>query len=227
MKKQLIIIVSILILVLALASCNNTDKAEPTEAPAQNQGSDATVNDITGIDGRIIEIVDGVSITIRNEEDTSIYFKIDISGGLKFADGVNENLNPDNVIKADVNMINSESLPKETMLVTITDNIAPSYRIISSAEAKEIIDKGGALVIDVRTREEYENGYIPDAYNVPLDQIEKGIGNVAASKDDIILVYCRSGNRSKVAARILTEMGYTNVYDFGGIVDWTYGTIEP
>ncbi len=220
MKKLLILTIAVL-MVLALASCGNgADKeAEP--------GQETPNIEITGIDGRIIEIVDGAYITIRNEQDTSIYYKIDISNGLVFNNGVAEELNPDNVITADVKIVDGDLLPKETVLVRITGNKAPDYKRIDAEQAKEMIDEGDVIIVDVRTRVEYEDGYIPDAYNVPLDQIEIGIGNITANKDDTILVYCRSGNRSKVAARLLTEMGYNNVYDFGGIVDWPYDVIVP
>lgn len=212
MKKQLLIISIVLTIIMVLAGCKAGNLAD---APDKVDGA-------TGIAGRIIEIVDGEHIIIRNEDDTSIYYKIYINNGLSISSGVNENLNPDNVITADVKILNADTIPRETELVSITGNKAPDYRIIDAEQAKGIIDEGGALIIDVRTRTEYEDGYIPDAYNVPLDQIEQGIGNVTEDKNAKILVYCRSGNRSKVAARILTEMGYTNVYDFGGIVDWPY-----
>lgn len=219
--KKILLIALAFTLILSIAGCGNgTEK----DNGADNETPMATG---TGVDGRIIEIVDNGHITIRNEEDTSIYYKIDISGGLKFGNGVNSNLNPDNVITADVEITDSESLPKEAVLISITGNKAPDYRVIDAKQAKEMIDAGDVLIVDVRTRVEYEEGYIPDAYNVPLDQIDKGISNVTSNKDDTILVYCRSGNRSKVAARILTEMGYTNVYDFGGIVDWPYEVIVP
>ena len=73
MKKQIILAVSVLVVILAFVGCNNAETVEPTETPAQNQEIE-----VTGIDGRIIEIVDDESITIRNEVDTTIYFKIDI-----------------------------------------------------------------------------------------------------------------------------------------------------
>jgi len=212
MKKQLLIISIILTIILVVSGCKTNSI---TETPDSENGS-------IGISGRIIEIVDKEHIIIRNEEDTSIYFKIDISGGMTVASGVDANLNPDNVITADVKMINSDTIPRETELVSITGNNSPDYRILNAKQAKAMIDEGGVLIVDVRTRTEYESGYIHEAYNVPLDQIKKSFKNITENKDDKILVYCRSGNRSKVAARILTEMGYTNVYDFGGIVDWPY-----
>lgn len=212
MRKQFLIISIILIVVLVLTGCKTNNTAE---TPASENGA-------TGISGRIIEIVSGEYIIIRNEEDTSIYFKIDISEGLTVASGIDSNLNPDNVITADVKILNADTIPRETELVSITGNKSPDYKIINAEQALAMMVEGDVLVVDVRTRTEYESGYIPEAYNVPLDQIEKSFKNVTENKDDTILVYCRSGNRSKVAARILTEMGYTNVYDFGGIVDWPY-----
>jgi rhodanese-related sulfurtransferase len=218
--KKIIYTALAVLLVFSIAGCaGNTDNTDVSMQPTQPAGTD--------IDGRIIEIVDGEHIVIRNEEDTSIYFKIDISGGLSFSSGVDENLQLDNVIMAEVEMLDPEALPKDTKLIQITANKAPDYMVIDAVQAKAIIDEGGAIIIDVRTRVEYEEGYIPDAYNVPLDQIDKQIGNVTSDLDATILVYCRSGNRSKVAARILTEMGYTNVYDFGGIVEWPYDIVEP
>lgn len=212
MKKYTLVTTLILSVILVITACNSN-------------GSDSKNKDTTGIEGRIIEIVDGEYIIIRNEADTSIYYKIDTSGGLVVSMDVNEELNPDNVIAADVNIINPDKIPQEVKLVSITANKVPDYRVIDAAKAKEMIDAGGVLVVDVRTRTEFESGYIPDAYNVPLDQIENGFKNVTQNKDDVILVYCRSGNRSKVAARQLTEMGYTNVYDFGGIISWPYDIV--
>lgn len=213
----------ILFIILSIAGCSDSNEVvvSPTQEPMVSEVAS------TAVTGRIIEIKDNEHIIIRNEEDTSIYYRLDISGGLKVNEGVNSNLQPNNVISADVEMKNSDTIPQETVLISVTENKAPDYRVIDAEEAKAIIDKGGALVVDVRTRVEYEEGYIPDAFNVPLDQIDKGIKNVTDDKDATILLYCRSGNRSKVAARILTEIGYTNVYDFGGIVNWPYDIIEP
>lgn len=209
MKKNTIIVLLILSVILVLTACSRN---------GANQQDEET----TGITGRIIEIADGEYIIIRNEEDTSIYYKIDTSGGIEVSKDVNDIFNPDNVISAEVNLLNPDKIPQEARLVLVTANKAPDYKVINAVQAKEMIDAGGVLVVDVRTRSEFDSGYIPDAYNVPLDQIANGFKNVTQNKDDVILIYCRSGNRSKVAARQLTEMGYTNVYDFGGIVDWPY-----
>lgn len=103
-----------------------------------------------------------------------------------------------------------------------TDNF---YKSITSSEAYEIINNNDSVVIlDVRSESEYKSGHIKDAINIPVDSISD-VQDVVNDKDKVILVYCRSGNRSKVASEELVKLGYTNVNDFGGINNWEYGTI--
>ena len=83
------------------------------------------------------------------------------------------------------------------------------YKKITSDEAKKMMETEKTIVVDVRTIEEYNEGHIPNAVEAKLK-----------NKDDLILVYCRSGRRSREAALKLIEKGYTNVIDFGGIKDW-------
>lgn len=97
------------------------------------------------------------------------------------------------------------------------------YKKISAKEAKAIMDSQEEhIIVDVRTQAEYDSGHIDGAILVPLDQIEQLAPKMLPDYDKQILLYCRSGNRSAVAARILIDMGYTNVKDFGGIIDWPY-----
>lgn len=99
------------------------------------------------------------------------------------------------------------------------------YRRISAVDAKERIDSGDDLIIlDVRTQSEYDAGHIPGAILIPNETISDTPPAALPDKDAEILIYCRSGNRSEQAARKLVAMGYTNVYDFGGIIDWGYET---
>ena len=77
------------------------------------------------------------------------------------------------------------------------------------------------IILDVRTREEYSAGHIPNAICVPNEEIVDAQPAELADLDQVILVYCRSGNRSKQASQKLTDMGYRNIYEFGGIIDWT------
>lgn len=96
------------------------------------------------------------------------------------------------------------------------------YKKITSDEAKKMIETQTqkVIVVDVRTLEEYNEGHIPNAISVPLETIENKAEAKLKNKDDLILVYCRSGRRSREAALKLIEKGYTNVIDFGGIKDW-------
>ena len=97
------------------------------------------------------------------------------------------------------------------------------YMNITAEEAKEIMDsQEGYIILDVRTQEEYDEGHIPGAILIPNTQIEERAEEVLTDKDQLILVYCRSGRRSKMAAEILVELGYTNIREFGGIIDWPY-----
>mgnify|MGYP000132816859 FL=1 len=94
------------------------------------------------------------------------------------------------------------------------------YKKITSDEAKNIMLTEKPIVVDVRSLEEYNEGHIPNAISVPLETIENEAETKLKNKDDLILVYCRSGRRSREAALRLIKKGYTNVIDFGGIQDW-------
>ena len=96
---------------------------------------------------------------------------------------------------------------------------------IKAEEAKQIMDsQEGYIILDVRTQEEYDEGHIPGAIQISHEEIETRAEQVLTDKDQLILVYCRSGRRSKIAAEALAELGYTNIREFGGIIDWPYET---
>ena len=99
-----------------------------------------------------------------------------------------------------------------------------AYQQISAAEAKEMMDtQSDYLILDVREADEYESGHIPGAVLFPVGSIDReSAEQLIPDKDTLLLVYCRSGNRSKTAASALAELGYTQVYEFGGINDWPY-----
>ena len=97
------------------------------------------------------------------------------------------------------------------------------YVNITAEEAKKIMDsEEGYIILDVRTQEEYDQGHIPGAMLIPNTEIETKAEEVLMDKDQLLLVYCRSGRRSKLASEILVELGYTNIKEFGGIIDWPY-----
>ena len=97
------------------------------------------------------------------------------------------------------------------------------YVNITAEEAKQIMDsEEGYIILDVRTREEYDEGHIPGAIAISHEEVAERAEEVLTDKDQLILVYCRSGRRSKIAAEVLVELGYTNIKEFGGIIDWPY-----
>lgn len=105
--------------------------------------------------------------------------------------------------------------------------VAESH-LITPEKAKEMMDAGGEyILLDVRTQGEFDAGHIPGAILIPDFELASRAEAELPQKDAVILLYCRSGNRSASSARTLVEMGYTNVYDFGGINSWPYETQTP
>jgi len=92
---------------------------------------------------------------------------------------------------------------------------------ITPQRAQEMMEQYDVLILDVRTSGEFETGHIPGAVLLPVDRISAEAEYLIPDWDQIILVYCRSGNRSNTAAMALVELGYRAVYDFGGIADWS------
>ena len=111
--------------------------------------------------------------------------------------------------------------------VGCSDGGSASYDQISGAEAKALMDsESGYIIIDARTQEEYDQGHIPGAILIPEYEIADRAEKELPDKDQLILVYCRSGRRSKIAAEELVKLGYTNVKEFGGIIDWEYEIVK-
>ena len=107
-----------------------------------------------------------------------------------------------------------------TMSKEVKNRKKTEYKKVTLDEAKKMMETQKVIVGDVRTLEEYNEGHIPNAISVPLETIENEAEAKLKNKDALILVYCRSGRRSREAALKLIEKGYTNVIDFGGIKDW-------
>ena len=94
---------------------------------------------------------------------------------------------------------------------------------ITAQQAKEIMDtQERYIILDTRTQEEYEEGHIPGAIVISHDEILEKAESVLKDKEQLILAYCRSGRRSKLASEDLVKLGYTNIKEFGGIIDWPY-----
>ena len=113
-----------------------------------------------------------------------------------------------------------------TLFVACNGNNKRTYEQITPAEAKEIMEsEEGYVILDVRTPKEFAEGHIEGAILIPDYEIVEKAEKVLTNKDQLILVYCRSGRRSKNAASELAALGYTNIKEFGGINDWKYGTV--
>ncbi|MBQ9941163.1 MAG: rhodanese-like domain-containing protein [Clostridia bacterium] len=97
------------------------------------------------------------------------------------------------------------------------------YEQITPGEAKNIMDSGEEyIVLDTREQDEFDSGHIPGAILIPYTEIDKKAEQMIPDKNAQILVYCRSGRRSKIASESLVKLGYTDVKEFGGIIDWPY-----
>lgn len=100
------------------------------------------------------------------------------------------------------------------------------YRQITQEEAADLMSSNsGYIIVDVRRQDEYDAGHIPDAVLIPNESITDERPAELPDTSQMILIYCRSGNRSKLAAEKLSAMGYTNIYEFGGINTWTGETV--
>lgn len=104
------------------------------------------------------------------------------------------------------------------------ETVKVAFQQITAEKAKQMMDEhADVLILDVREQSEYDAGHIPGAVLLPVGSInEKSAAAVILEKDTVTLVYCRSGNRSKTASKALVDLGYTQIYEFGGIIDWPY-----
>lgn len=113
-----------------------------------------------------------------------------------------------------------------TNIDTNQTNDETTYVKISAIEAKEFMENEELVILDVRTEEEYRGGHIENAILLPVNDIDNKVQEIITDKDTKILLYCRSGNRSATASKKLIQLGYTNVYDFGGINSWPYEIVK-
>lgn len=119
--------------------------------------------------------------------------------------------------------MNSEQVETEV----VTDTHIGEYQSITPELAKDFIDSGESVtILDVRTKAEYDEGHIENAILIPDTELKELVEEQIPDLDQRIFVYCRSGRRSKAAAELLLEMGYTNVLDLGGIMDWPYEIVK-
>lgn len=125
------------------------------------------------------------------------------------------------VVGCDSNNANNDLNSADSNNTSVQD-----YSIIDAVSAHDIIENEDVVIIDVRSKNEYNTGYIENAINIPVDSIQYKIENIVSDKNKKILLYCRSGARAQEAAKKLASLGYSNVYSFGGIVDWPYEIVN-
>ena len=112
-------------------------------------------------------------------------------------------------------------------MTACSDSSMNSYEQITPEQAKTIMDtESDFIIIDARTTEEFAQGHIANAILIPEYEIADRAEKELPHKDALILVYCRSGRRSKIASEELVKLGYTNVKEFGGIIDWPYEIVK-
>lgn len=123
---------------------------------------------------------------------------------------------------------NTEETQNTTIDTTKTSiNNSLTYEQISGEEAKRLMDtETDFIIVDARTEEEFNEGHIEGAILIPEYEISERAEKELPNKDQLILVYCRSGRRSKIASQALADLGYTNVKEFGGIIDWQYEIVK-
>lgn len=100
------------------------------------------------------------------------------------------------------------------------------YKKITAEEAAKLMAEKGTTVVDVRRPEEYAGGHLEEAVLAPLGALHEEAAEKLPDKDATLLVYCRSGSRSRTASDILIGMGYHRVYDLGGIINWPYKIVK-
>lgn len=169
-----------------------------------------------------------VTLTETSGPDNVFRFAVE-DGGLTFlAEGSSAFMyvdvqNRDRFLPADTASDDSSDPPSESKPSDSSDGSpAASYKQISQEEAKRMMEQHEDLIIlDVRRQDEYDEGHVPGAICIPNESIGTEKPVELPNLDQIILVYCRSGRRSKEAAQKLFDIGYTNIYEFGGIIDWT------
>ncbi len=119
-----------------------------------------------------------------------------------------------------------ESYPIQ-VTATKVEVMKAAYQVLTAKEAKAVMDQDEYdTILDVRTLEEYNEGHIEGAILLPDYEIKEKAEELLPDKTKTILIYCRSGRRSKAAAKELIDMGYTSIYDFGGIIDWPYEVVK-
>lgn len=226
MKKLLLVLLMALFLVTGCGSSdsgnndigNNTAINTPSESLQDNSNNmvfTATIESIQD-DHIIVTTTDNVSF-----DKASVGFNENLDIPFDLAVG--------QTIEIEALPEFRESYPVQVSAVKITLLEQPeqnSYSKITAQEAQEMMAQEGVIILDVRTQDEFAEGHIPNAVLLPDTEVKQRAEEMLPDKEQTILVYCRSGRRSALTAQELADMGYTSVYDFGGILDWTGDVVK-
>lgn len=217
--RQSIALLVSAIMMIGLAGCNS-------------KSTNNIIENDPGVTGIVTEIHDKyIQIYIENEDypqgaDCNVSLDAENGDGLYSPITIGDEV----VVYFDGTIAESDPMQINTVYaITLrTPAVGGSgYKQISMDEAVKMMEtETGYIVLDVRTPEEFSEKHIPNAVNIPNEEIGDQEIAELPDKDQLILVYCRSGNRSKQASEKLAKMGYTNIYEFGGINDWTGETVS-
>ena len=213
MKKYTTIIMAVLV-ILGLTGCNN-------------RSMNSIINDEPSVTGIVTEVHDQyIQIYIENE-GYPYGADCDVSLDVENKDGTYSPIHVGDEVVVYYDGSIAESYPMQINTVYAVTLKTPavregSYTQISMNEAVAMMEEEtDYIILDVRTPEEFAEKHIPNAINIPNETIGNDAIPELPREDQLILVYCRSGNRSKQAAEKLAALGYMNVYEFGGINEWT------
>lgn len=209
MIKKIILLILISSLLILSACSSDEEVAEITFSAVIEEVNDGswlvTTSDEVGFDQAYVSFSSEVAIAFNPQVGQNVSITIEPE--------IRESY-PVQVTATSVSLVDSETSKS-------------GYQKITAEEAKAIMDtENDYLLVDVRTQEEFDEGHIDGAMLIPVSEIEELAPDMLPDLDQKILLYCRSGSRSGAAARTLIDLGYTNIIDFGGIIDWPYEVVK-
>lgn len=208
MKKTLLLLLSLVLLITV--SCQSQPAIEEDTSIYEGRVMEMyaynsfLIRIIDSSDKVILNIDDDVSFTLSSRKD--FYIGNNVTFEFKTTDFSEEIL--------------------EISPYKIHENIAVTYTVITPSKGKEMMDSQVVIIVDVREQYEYDDGHIKNAQLIPVGTIKQQAPNLLIDKNANIIVYCKSGNRSKMAAEILVKLGYTNIFEMGGINSWPYDIVK-
>ncbi len=208
MKKVILILISIILLITI--SCSSQTPID---------------EDTSLYEGRVMEIYTYNSFLLRIK-DSSDKVILNINDDVTFNLNTKKDFYIGNNVTFEYKMTDFSLEILEISPYKIHENIAVTYTVITPSKGKEMMDSQDVIIVDVREQSEYDEGHIKNAKLIPVGTIAQQSASLLTDKNAKIIVYCKSGNRSKMAAEILVKLGYTNIFEMGGINSWPYEIVK-